>query len=131
VYSHPNVFGQCRKWLNKELPHAELLSTSSTAKAVEVAANEPNSAAIASRAAEGYPGMNIVATDIQDTTGNTTRFLIIADQACPATGRDKTSIAFSLLHKAGSLHSAIGSINKFGLNMTKIESRPSMVQAWE
>lgn len=131
VLSNPQVFGQCRTWLNREMPGVELVPVTSTAKAAETAARDKRSAAIAgSLAAEMY-GLNVLASDIQDMSGNMTRFLVIAKKYGKPSGRDKTSILFSVKHKAGALHSALGAFKKHGLNMTKIESRPGRLKAWE
>lgn len=131
IYSMPQVFGQCRRWLNMEMPGIELIPVSSTARAAEMAAKEKAAGAIASRLAAELHGLKLLAADIQDLTGNVTRFLVIGRAYGHATGDDKTSILFSVKHRAGALCNALEALKKCGLNMTKIESRPSKLKAWE
>ncbi len=131
ILSKPEVFGQCRNWLRSEMPGVELTPVSSTARAAEIAAREKGVAAIASRLAADLHHLEILAPDIQDLSGNTTRFLVIGRSYGRPTGDDKTSLLFSVRHRAGSLHRALESFRKHGINMTRIESRPSRVKAWE
>ncbi len=131
VYSHPQVFGQCRHWLHENLPGVDQVSVSSTARAAEMAAKEPDAAALASDLAAELHGLVILARDIQDLGGNTTRFLVVGKQYGQSTGHDKTSLYFGVKHKAGALCSALEAIKAHGINMTKIESRPSKAKAWE
>lgn len=131
ILSHPNVFGQCRQWLRGEIPQAELIPVASTARAAEMAAKDKHAAAIASRLAAEVYRLQILNTDIQDISGNMTRFLVVGQSSAEKTGTDKTSLLFSVKHQAGSLHRALGSLKKYNLNMTKIESRPSRQKAWE
>jgi chorismate mutase/prephenate dehydratase len=131
IYSHPQALAQCRRWLRMEMPSAELVPAASTAKAAEVAGTQKGAAALAgSLAAEMY-GLDTLACGIEDMTGNRTRFVILARSSAEPTGNDKTSIVFSVKHHAGSLYSALASFSRFGLNMTKIESRPARSHAWE
>jgi chorismate mutase/prephenate dehydratase len=131
LYGHPQTLGQCRAWVQNNLPGVEIIETSSNARSAELAAKEPNSAAIAGvLAAERY-GLQIVESDIQDNSANATRFLVLGRQCSPPTGRDRTSLMLSVTHKVGALHQALASFRRFKLNMTKIESRPSKRKAWE
>jgi len=131
IISNPNVLGQCRKWLRSEMPGAELVAVASTTRAAEMAAKDKHTAAIAGKLAADAYRLNILHADIQDVSGNMTRFLVIGRTIAARTGDDKTSILFSVKHCAGSLHRALGSFRKYHLNMTKIESRPSRLKAWE
>ncbi len=131
VYSHPQAFAQCRGWMRMEMPGVEQVSTTSTAKAAELAALEDGSAAIASALAAEMYKLDVVAESIQDVSGNKTRFMVLANSCGAPTGDDKTSIIFSVKHAAGSLYNALESFREYGLNMTKIESRPSKSKAWE
>jgi chorismate mutase / prephenate dehydratase len=131
LYGHPQTLGQCRGWLQNNLPGVEIIETSSNARSAELAAKEPNSAAIAGvLAAERY-GLQIIESDIQDNSANATRFLVLGRQCSPPTGRDRTSLMLSVTHKVGALHQALTAFRRFKLNMTKIESRPSKRKAWE
>ena len=131
VYSKAEVFGQCRLWLESNLPKAELIEVSSTAKAAEIAAKEATSACIASElAAKKYDLKNLYRA-IQASAHNVTRFLVIGKYDAMPTKEDKTSIMFSVKDKAGALHDMLVPFKKYRINMTKIESRPSKVRAWE
>ena len=131
LYGHPQTLGQCRGWLQNNLPGVEIIETSSNARSAELAAKERNSAAIAGvLAAERY-GLQVVESDIQDNSANATRFLVLGRQCSPPTGRDRTSLMLSVTHKVGALHQALNAFRRFKLNMTKIESRPSKRKAWE
>jgi chorismate mutase/prephenate dehydratase len=131
VYSHPQVLGQCRQWLQREMSGVDVIPVASTARAAELAAKEENVAALASHLAAEIYGLEILESDVQDMSGNTTRFLVLGDEYGGPTGEDKTSLLFAVQHRAGALYSALESFKKFGLNMTKIESRPSRSKAWE
>lgn len=131
IYSHPQVLGQCRHWLAEHLPGVETIPHASTAKAAETAAREGSAAAVASALAAEIHGLSILSRNIQDQAGNTTRFLVLGPRFGPPTGKDKTSIVFTVRHKVGALYDALSSFKDHGLNMTKIESRPSRGKAWE
>jgi len=131
LYVHPQSLAQCRGWLAKNLPRAEIIETSSNARSAELAAQEKFSAALGGiLAAEKYD-LKILAQDIQDNSVNVTRFIVLGRQCSPPTGDDRTSLMISLADRAGTLHDAIAVFRKFKINMTKIESRPSKRKAWE
>ncbi|MGC8744400.1 MAG: prephenate dehydratase [Verrucomicrobiia bacterium] len=131
LYTHPQALGQCRLWIQNNLPMVEIVDSSSTTRAAELAALEPYAAAIASiLAAERYK-LNILAIDIQDNAENATRFLVLGRQCPEPTGNDRTSLLFSIPDKVGALYQALAAFRKFKINMTKIESRPSKRKAWE
>lgn len=131
VYSNPNVFGQCRIWLQENLPCAELIEVSSTTRAAQIAAKEKNSACIASLLAGKVYKLKVVSSDIEDSPHNITRFLVIGKSDVRPTGNDKTSILFSIKDKVGALHDMLLPFKKYHLNLTKIESRPSKKRAWD
>jgi chorismate mutase / prephenate dehydratase len=131
LYTHPQSLGQCRIWVQTNLPRVEVIETSSNARSAEFAAKEPNSAAIAGLLAAERYGVNVLEYDIQDMATNATRFLVLGRQCSPPTGHDRTSIMVSVADKVGALHSAIAAFRRFRINMTKIESRPSKRRAWE
>lgn len=131
LYSNPQVFGQCRQWLCENMPGIDLVSTSSTARAAEMASKEKESGALASDLAAEMYGLTVLDRDIQDLGGNTTRFLVVGKSYGEATGNDKTSLYFGIKHKAGALCAALDLLREHGLNMTKIESRPSKARQWE
>ena len=123
VYSHPQPFGQCRLYLMKNLPEAEHVASFSTAGAVEDMRNSPVPAA-GRRAAEIF-GARILDPNIQDVPNNQTRFVVLAEQDHPRTGRDKTSFCFDFQSDApGILYETLGELAKRNINLVKIESRP-------
>ncbi|HXP63445.1 MAG TPA: prephenate dehydratase [Dongiaceae bacterium] len=131
LYAHPQAFAQCRGWVHANLPRAEVIETSSNARSAELAAQEKRAAAIAGvLAAEKYR-LSVLDRDIQDNAANATRFLVLGRQSTPPTGNDRTSLMFSVAHRAGALYSALAPFRRYRLNMTKIESRPSKRKAWE
>ncbi|MDD5281698.1 MAG: prephenate dehydratase [Candidatus Omnitrophica bacterium] len=131
IYSNPQVFGQCRIWLQKNLPNLELADVSSTTRAAELARKEKNSAAIASLLASKVYGLKVIASGIQDSLQNITRFLVVGKNVASRTGCDKTSLLFSIKDHVGALYEMLLPFRKYGVNLTKIESRPSKKKAWE
>ena len=131
VYSHPQAFAQCRMWLQKNLPDAELLDCSSTAYAAEKVSAMPEAAAIASNEAAQIYKLKLVASKIEDSSRNTTRFLIIGKNNTRSTGNDKTSLMFVASHVPGSLYKVLSPIAEKGINMVKLESRPAKNENWQ
>jgi chorismate mutase/prephenate dehydratase len=131
VYSHPHALPQCRNWLEANLPGVAVIEISSTAEAAKKAAGEPSAAAIASRAAATLYNLEIVARGIEDNRENYTRFLVIGRNPAERSGQDKTSVLFSIKDKVGALHDILMSFKSCGINLTKIESRPTKKRAWE
>ncbi|MBU0547716.1 MAG: prephenate dehydratase [Candidatus Omnitrophica bacterium] len=131
IYSNPQVFGQCRIWLQKNLPNSELVDVSSTTRAAELAKKEKNSSAIASLLASKVYGLKVLASGIQDSLQNITRFLVVGKNVAARTGHDKTSLLFSIKDRVGALYEMLLPFRKYGVNLTKIESRPSKKKAWE
>jgi chorismate mutase/prephenate dehydratase len=131
VYSKQEALGQCRRWLDTNLPGVVQIPVDSTSHAVELVAGETDSAAVASLLAGELYSVPVVTENIEDLTGNTTRFIVLGKKFCGPSGHDKTSILFSVKHKAGALHDALRVFSDAGLNLTKIESRPNKALAWE
>jgi len=131
VYSHPQALAQCHNWLRANLPGVETIEVSSTARAAQLAAAEPGLAAIGTELAASLYNLPIVASGIQDRPDNRTRFLIIGQEDAQPSGKDKTSLMFSVLHRAGSLWEALGIFHRNKINMTMIESRPTKQTPWE
>jgi chorismate mutase / prephenate dehydratase len=131
LFAHPQSLAQCRTWIQNHLPEVEIIETSSNARSAELAAKTRHSAALGGALAAQRYGLDVVEADIQDNSTNTTRFLVLGRQCSPPTGKDRTSIMFSIPHEVGALHTALAPFRKYRLNMTKIESRPSKRKAWE
>lgn len=129
VRSHPQALAQCRGYLEKHLPNARLEAALSTAGAVTEAVRTPGMAGIAGPRAAVVSGGEILAASIQDESQNKTRFVVAGKDDTPATGEDKTSIAFTVAHdRPGTLIGALRELADRGINLTHIESRPSREQ---
>ncbi len=128
VCSKPQALSQCRGWLAKNLPSAELVATTSTTVAAERAAAEKDVAAIASRQAGAKYGLEVLAAHIEDNKTNITRFAVIGDSSAARTGNDKTAMLFQLSHKPGALADAMSVFKRKRLNLTWIESFPLVGQ---
>ncbi|MBI5574804.1 MAG: prephenate dehydratase [Deltaproteobacteria bacterium] len=131
IYSHPHAIAQCRGWLEKNLRATPVFDVESTARAAELAADDPSAAAIAGEAAAKIYGLKSIRKRIQDNTNNFTRFIILGKIAPNRTGNDKTSIVFAARDEVGALHLMLEPFAKYQVNLTKIESRPVKTKAWE
>ncbi|MDY6821420.1 MAG: prephenate dehydratase [Deferribacterota bacterium] len=131
IYSHPQAIAQCKKFLSSTVNDIPIIEVESTAKAALIAAKDISAAAIASEAAVLLYDLKVVCPEIQDSLNNYTRFFVIGRDVQPFTGYDKTSIMFSVPHKAGALFNALDIFAKYDINMSKIESRPSKREAWK
>ncbi len=131
VYSHPEALAQCRVWLRSHLPKVELVPVGSTARAAEIAAGEPDSAAIGAALAGELYDLPVLQGYVHDLPDNRTRFFVIGLQAAAPSGNDKTSLLFSVPHKAGALHRALGVFASHQINMTFIQSHPTKQTPWE
>lgn len=131
IYSNPQVFGQCRIWLQENLPSVEKIEVSSTTRAAQISTREKYSACIASLLAARVYKLKVIARNIEDSPHNITRFLVIGKTDVPQTRCDKTSIMFSIKDRVGALHDMLVPFKKYKINLTKIESRPSKRKAWD
>ena len=131
LYTHFQPLAQCRQWLNNHLPHVEKIEASSTSKAADLAAKDPESAAIATLLASERCELPVLCAHIEDNPSNRTRFLILGYNEPEPTGKDKTSLMFSLQHKPGQLAHALNAFEKYDVNLTMIESRPTKQEAWK
>ena len=131
LYSISQVFAQCRQWLQINMPRVELVEVSSSTRAAEIARREPHAGALASALAAEKYGLIVHDENIQDSSENVTRFLVIGRTYPGRTGTDKTSIMFASQDRVGALHDSLEAFQKYKINLTKIESRPSKKKAWE
>ncbi|MDR3228251.1 MAG: prephenate dehydratase [Puniceicoccales bacterium] len=133
VVSKDIALAQCRGWLQRNLPAAEIEAVTSTAAAAVRAASEAGTAAVASEVAAAVYELPVLAHGIQDKQDNVTRFLVIGEtpNRHAVELEEKTSLVLSLKHKPGALQEALRPFSEHGLNMTRIESRPNRLKAWE
>jgi len=126
IYSHPQALGQCRRFLERCFPKARLEASLSTTAAVEQMMEHEKSAAIATPRASELYGVAVLALGIQDNRNNETRFVVLGASDSPPTGRDKTSLAFSVAQdRPGSLVDVLREFSQRQINLAKIESRPT------
>jgi len=131
LYSHPMAITQCRSWLNDNMRDVPVTEAASTSLAAKMAADDPEAVAIGSRLSGERYGLKTLYESIEDDPYNITRFLVIGKDRVEPTGKDKTSILFSLLHKPGTLYRCLGVLANREINVTRIESRPMRRKSWE
>jgi len=132
VYSHPVALSQCSSFL-QGLTNCEIIPNYDTAgSAIRVSREkDPTIGAIASRHAAKIYNLEILAEKLEDYPNNQTRFIIIAKVSGTEYHKNsKTSIVFTTLHQPGSLFRALKIFNDYGINLTKLESRPHKTEAW-
>ena len=130
IYSHAQSLAQCRKWLDAHYPNVERIAVASNADAAKRVQSEWNSAAIAGDMSAKLYELTKLAEKIEDRPDNSTRFLIIGNQEVPPTGDDKTSIIVSMRNKPGALHELLVPFHNNGIDLTRIETRPSRSGKW-
>ncbi len=131
VYSHPLSLAQCRGWLRRHLPKAELVPVVSNAEAARRARNADDAAAIAGEAAGHAYHLKTIAGPIEDRSDNTTRFLVLGRELFPASGTDRTSLLVFIEDRPGVLFDVLSPLAAQGLSMNRIESRPSHEGLWQ
>ncbi|HUX85401.1 MAG TPA: prephenate dehydratase [Chloroflexota bacterium] len=130
VYSHPQAFAQCRRWLAANLPGATQVETASTSRAAQLI-EEESAAAISTESASEIYHVPIVARGIQDDSKNVTRFLVIGQHSGKRTGQDRTAVVFGVQDRVGALQDGLRHLAENHVNLTRIESRPSRRRLWE
>lgn len=131
VYSHAQSLAQCHEWLNRSLPNAQRIPVGSNAQAAQLAAAEPDAAAIAGEAAADRYALPKLASSIEDEPNNTTRFVVLGRQEAGSSGRDKTSLIMSAHNRTGALGTLLAPFSDAGVSLTRLESRPARHTLWE
>lgn len=145
LYSHPQAFGQCDAFLSTYLKGIDVAEVSSTSRAAEIVSKDETGtwAAISSHLACELYGLDLLGKNIEDRSDNTTRFLIIGRQPEPPTDwkliepaggykGNKSMLSFTVPHDSpGGLAEALNCFKKFDLNLTSINSRPSLVKPFQ
>jgi prephenate dehydratase len=129
VVAHPQASGQCRRWLERNMPGKPVVAANSNAEAVQTAVSTPGVAALGPSIAADLYGAQILKRGVEDYAGNQTRFVVIGRGICERTGKDKTSLAlFMKKDKPGALLMILSEFAYGDINLTKIQSRPTKRQ---
>lgn len=134
ICAHEQSLAQCRGWLREYLPHVELIGMSSNAAGARRARDEDGTAAIGPEVAADVYELEIMVKNVEDRPDNATRFLVVGRTLLSASGADKTTILVSTNDTAGGagvLHHLLQPLAEHGVNMTRIESRPSRRKNWD
>lgn len=132
IFSHPQPLAQCQKWIKNNVPQAELLATYSTSVAVKYMLKAKEKSVIASSFASEKYDIPILARNIEDNPLNTTRFVELKlEKNTPARNLKKTSILFSMPDKVGALVKILNLFEEVGINLNKLESRPSVQKKFD
>lgn len=131
VYAGPQPYNQCRHWIKAHVPHAEVVDVTPTSRAAQMAKDDPTGAAIVNKLCVELYGLNVLAEHIEDRPKNATRFVVVGYNEPAPSGRDKTSLMFSLRNKPGQLHTVLGAFDRHGVNLMMIESRPAQRASFE
>lgn len=131
VYSHQQGLAQCQRWLREHLPGRQLVEVSSTSQGALMAAEDPSGAAVAGRLSAELHDLRVLAEAIQDSSSNTTRFLVLGRGHSEPSGNDKTSVLFATKHMPGALCRALAPLAREGVNLLRIESYPMRDRPWE
>src|SRR5688500_9640195 len=131
IYSKPEVFAQCRRWLSTTAKDRDVQPAASTSKAAEMASKQPGIAAIGGKIAAELYGLHVLFENIEDNPDTVTRFFVIGRETARRTGEDKTAIMFTTAHKPGALAEVLDVFKENGINLTDIEKRPSKKVNWE
>ncbi len=133
VYTHPQAWAQCTKWLQTNLSEVNYKETTSTARAAEILRDHATDSSIAIIASQGIQNIYkipLYEKNIQDNLNNTTRFIVISKNPSKPGQANRTSVLFSLPHKPGSLYQALKPLFEENINLTNIESRPNKLDPW-
>ncbi len=131
VYAHQQSLAQCKHWLAANLPNAELIGVSSNAEAARRVRQMDDAAAIAGRHASEVYSLPVLFGNIEDHVDNTTRFLVLGRSLLPPSGDDKTTLLVAGSDGPGALFKMIEPLSRHGVNMSRIESRPSRQGRWD
>ncbi|MGB7300677.1 MAG: prephenate dehydratase [Burkholderiaceae bacterium] len=131
IQAHPQALAQCAHWLTENLPGIAIEPVSSNAQAASNAGSQAGIAAIAAKAAASRYGLQVIREGVQDNPGNRTRFSVIGQYECGASGADQTSLILSVPDQAGAVHRLIEPLARHGVSMKRIESRPARQAGWE
>ena len=131
ICAHSQALAQCQGWLNQHFPNIMRHAVSSNAEAARMASEDSQVAAIAGEMASKRYGLQVVSAHIQDESQNRTRFAVVGRKETEPTGKDQTSLLLSVQNKAGAVYKMLEPLEKYGVSMTRLESRPAKTGNWE
>ncbi|MEM4990497.1 prephenate dehydratase [Collimonas sp. H4R21] len=131
ICAHSQALAQCNAWLNQHYPNIERQAVASNAEAARMASENATVAGIAGEIAAQKYDLQIVSAHIQDDPHNRTRFAVVGRLKNGASGKDQTSLVLSVANKAGAVYKLLAPLAKHGVSMTRFESRPARMGAWE
>ncbi len=131
ICAHSQALAQCNAWLNQHYPNIERQAVASNAEAARMASENATVAGIAGEIAAQKYGLEIISAHIQDDPHNRTRFAVVGRLKNGASGKDQTSLVLSVANKAGAVYKLLAPLAKHGVSMTRFESRPARMGAWE
>lgn len=130
ICAHSQAIAQSARWLDRNFPTLERVAVASNAEAARLAATDDTVAAIAGEIAARRYNLAVAASQIQDESQNTTRFVVLAQSDSPPSGTDRTSIILSVPNQAGAVYDMLAPFKKNGVSMTRFESRPARTGVW-
>ena len=130
ICAHQQALAQSRDWLQQHYPNTEVMAVSSNGEAAKMAASDARIAAVAGAVAAEHYGLSCIADGIQDAADNTTRFLVLSHDEVPPSGSDKTSVVVSTRNEPGALYKLLAPLEREGISLTRIETRPSRTENW-
>jgi chorismate mutase/prephenate dehydratase len=131
ICAHSQALAQCQGWLNDHYPDIERQALASNGEAARLASVDTSVAAIAGEMASKLYGLSLVQAHIQDDPHNRTRFVVIGCLKPAASGRDQTSLVLSVPNKPGAVYELLAPLAKYGVSMTRFESRPARTGNWD
>lgn len=131
IYAHQQALDQCRRWLSNHYPKAELKAVASNALAARMVKDEQNAAAIASEVALSLYKLERIGKNIEDKSGNVTRFLVLGKESIARSGKDKTCILVTTKHEAGALFSLLACFKDENINLLTLGSHPQPGKTWQ
>jgi chorismate mutase/prephenate dehydratase len=130
ICAHQQALAQAKNWLDNNWPGVKQIAVASNAEAARMAGDDASIAAIAGDIAAEQYGLMKLAESIEDQANNTTRFLIIGPEQVAASGSDKTSLIVEAKNSPGALFSLLEPFKDSGVNLTRIDTRPSRTDTW-
>jgi len=130
ICSHPHALAQCRIWIENNLPNVKLEKAESTAAAAQMAQGNKSVGALSNAIAAKLYHLAIAAPSVQASSNSVTRFVVISREGVERTGKDRTSLVFSVPDTPGALVKCLNIFSRKKINMTKVESRPVKKRVW-